>query len=105
MSFCDATASTARSRPWTHTLSSTARWTGTNSALPKSLTGSVSRASPFSSSTSLVLILKLFLVVFYLFHHLNIVVALRRRCDHHPGHVAILVIMPVVISTNTAVDE
>ena len=55
MSFCDATAFTSRSRAWTHTLSSTARWTGTNSALPKSLTGSVSTANPFSNSSSLFL--------------------------------------------------
>src|SRR5882672_673824 len=51
MSSCDATAFTSRSRAWRDTRSSTARWTGTNSVLPKSSTGSVSTSNPLFDSS------------------------------------------------------
>src|SRR6266478_1098411 len=81
-----AITTTSRSRAWTHTLASTARWTDTNSALPKSMTGSVGTANPFSNSSSLILTLFLLIVVLVSLYPPNIVVALRRICDHHHGH-------------------
>src|SRR5205807_6121718 len=47
---CAGTASTSKSKPRTDTHSSTAQWTGTNSALPRSSNGSANISSLSSNS-------------------------------------------------------
>jgi hypothetical protein len=73
-SSCDAMAFALRSKAWTDTRSSTDQWTGTNFALRKSSTGSVSTSTPClicpPSFTSFFIFVPVFL------RHLDIIVIL-----------------------------